>query len=581
MKKILSLFVFIGVLSFGQEKVNSIKGKVTYLNTPLVNAKIKITDSDEVVKTDMEGKYQLTAIPGQIIGFSYPNMRTVEIVVEDVTRILNIELTPKVTELDEVVVSKTVLKSQKQLQREYATNKNLINTAFGILDRETSPGKMSLLTKDDMVFPGLCILDLLRSRFSGVSVYGDCIRGGGVTVRGTESINNEGNTIYDVDGLILLDVPIWILPENIERMAVLSSRSVAVRYGSVGAGGVVVINSRAGNYFPEPGTDKPYDQAKLRNNIFQGDAVSSGKLHNDKPAYLMQLLQSDSYDKAVEVYKNQIKIYNTSFYYVLDAYDYFFNHWKNNDFADEIIESNKQLFEDNPLASKALAYMYQVGGRLEKAHETYKETFILRPNYAQSYMDLANSYRDIGRHKKAAVIYARYGHLLEEGFLRAEGDLGLIMERELNNLITLKGRDLLSKQELNDLILDDDFDGTRLVFEWNDNEAEFELQFVNPDGNYYKSEHSLSADPDRIKQEKISGFSSEEYLIDDSVKGVWKINIKYLGNKSLTPTYLKATIYHNYGSASQRKETKVFKLSVKNINQQLFIVSNMVSVVSN
>ena len=138
-----------------------------------------------------------------------------------------------------------------------------------------------------------------------------------------------------------------------------------------------------------------------------------------------------------------------------------------------------------------------------------------------------------------------------------------LVERELNNLIALKGKELLSKRELKKLVLDDEFDGTRLVFEWNDSEAEFELQFVNPEGNDFKSEHSLMADADRIKDEKISGFATEEYLIDDSIRGVWQVNAKYFGNKSLTPTYMKASIYNNYGSAYQRKETKVFKLSLK------------------
>ena len=38
--------------------------------------------------------------------------------------------------LDEVVVEKTKIKSQQQLRMEYGSNKNLIQTAFGILDKE-------------------------------------------------------------------------------------------------------------------------------------------------------------------------------------------------------------------------------------------------------------------------------------------------------------------------------------------------------------------------------------------------------------------------------------------------------------
>ena len=130
------------------------------------------------------------------------------------------------------------------------------------------------------------------------------------------------------------------------------------------------------------------------------------------------------------------------------------------------------------------------------------------------------------------------------------------------------------------MVWNDEFEGTRLVFEWNDSEAEFKLQFVNPEGRYYISEHSRLANMDRIKEEKIAGFSCEEYLMYGFLRGEWQVNVTYLGNKSLTPTYMKASIYNNYGSAYQRKETKVFKLSLKNVNRQMFKVSNTAGIVS-
>ena len=286
-------------------------------------------------------------------------------------------------------------------------------------------------------------------------------------------------------------------------------------------------------------------------------------------------------NEAENVYQEELKVYKGSLFFILDAYEYFSNRWKNREFADGIIEENRAIFNENPLALKSLAYLYQAEGRNKEANELFKEIFILRPNYSQSYLDLANGYREIGEYQRAAAIFARYGYLLEQGFLRAGGDLGIIMDREFNNLLALKGRELLSNKDLKNIILDDEFDGTRIVFEWNDGEAEFELQFVNPEGNYFKWEHSLMANAERVKEEKLSGFSTEEYLIDDSIRGTWQVNATYFGNKSLTPTYLKATVYHNYGTASQRKETKVFKLSLRNVNQQLFTVSNAASVVSN
>ena len=119
-------------------------------------------------------------------------------------------------------------------------------------------------------------------------------------------------------------------------------------------------------------------------------------------------------------------------------------------------------------------------------------------------------------------------------------------------------------------VADEDFKGTRLVFEWNDGEAEFDLQFVNPENQYYKWKHNIFENAEAIAMEKDYGYNVKEYLVDGSLPGTWQVNVNYSGNKSLTPTYLKATIYSNYGSRSQSKEVKVFKLSLKNVNQELF-----------
>ncbi|WP_289644563.1 carboxypeptidase-like regulatory domain-containing protein [Maribacter aestuarii] len=581
MKNLLLLLVVLsGTLGLAQDKTNNIKGKVTYLDTPLVNAEVRVSTSGETVKTDTEGKYAVAAAPGQIITYSYPSMRSMEIVVEDVTRILNVELTPEVNQLDEVVVSKTVLKSQKEMREEYALNKNIINTAFGFIDKETTNFSISIVEGKDLNPIGIDIATSLQYAIPSIKVERIPPINPVATIYLRGASMGMFPAIYDVDGLVMREFPFFLQVENIERVAVLRGLGAVVKYGGAANGGVIVINTKGANYYNN-NTQVPNDLARLKGNIYDGGALASEKLEGDKPSYLTRLLASETEEEAKNTYREQIKIYGSSFYYVLDAYDYFSNRWNNKEFADKIIEENNAILKDNPIALKVLAYTYQAEGRLEEANDVYKEIFTLRPNYAQSYMDIANSYRELGEYQKAAAIYARYGYLLEEGFLRAEGDLGIIMERELNNLIALKGRELLSKRELKKLVLDDEFDGTRLVFEWNDSEAEFELQFVNPEGNYFKSEHSLLADADRIKDEKISGFSSEEYHIDDSIRGVWQVNAKYFGNKSLTPTYLKATVYHNYGSASQRKETKLFKLSLRNVNQQLFTVTNLASVVSN
>ena len=580
MKNVLLLLVLISFACNVQAQSKTIKGKVTQMDAPLANVQISIIDSDISTTTDANGLYQISAEPRDVVKYTYPGLSDVQIMVEDVTRILNIEMTQKIEQLDEVTVRNSNRKSQNELLQEYAYNPNLIKTAYGILDSETAPGKIRFLQENQINDVGVCILDLMRNEFPGVNVVGDCVYGGLIYIRGLNSVSQAPPAVYDVDGQVLTQTPTWIAPAAIKRLAVLNNLAMTTRYGSIGAGGVIVINTKASEY-SRTVDGKPIDYAKVKNNRYDNSALSSIQFKEDKPSYLNELLNAKTEEDAKMIYENQIKKYSSSFYYVLDAYDYFSNKWKNKEFANKIIEENDNILSGNPIALKSLAYIYQAEGKFKEANKLYEDVYTLRADYAQSYLDLANSYRELGLNQKAAAMYLRYDYLLAEELLEKEEPVKVIMDRDLNNLISLKGADLVSTNKVKEIKLDDDFKGTRLVFEWSDSEAEFVLQFVNPEKRYYNSEHSLAADAERIQIEKRSGFSSEEYLIDDTLRGNWLVNATYLGNKSLTPTYLKATIYYNYGSASQRKETKVFKLGLRNVNQQLFSVSNAVSIVAN
>jgi hypothetical protein len=61
--------------------------------------------------------------------------------------------------------------------------------------------------------------------------------------------------------------------------------------------------------------------------------------------------------------------------------------------------------------------------------------------------------------------------------------------------------------------------------------------------------------------------------LDDDQKGEWQLNIDYHGNGTETPTYIKITTFFDYGTASQRKEIKVFKLTEIKENQYLCTIN--------
>lgn len=587
MKRILTslIILFLCTTIYAQEHPKTIKGKITYLNAPTANADIKVSGSDVIWKSDVAGAYEIQAYQGDIITFSYPGLRDMEVVVEDVTRILNITMSPDINELDEVVVEASKRRSQRDMQEDYDINKNIIRTAFGYLDANRAAGQIRLMNEDEINPVTLCILDLVRGQFPGLLVDGDCNRGGEVYLaRGIR----QGPMVWDIDGQIFTgsgplgppSAPVWVDVNSIKRIAVLQNLATTATYGSAGDGGVVVINTVNGALGAKSG--KVLDRARLRNNIYKGGALSKNDLSKNAPTYLLDYEASSGTDEAKAVYeKNYMKYYNSPHFFI-DSYAFFMKEGEKK-FATDILNKNVSLLDKNAVYLKALAYYAQENKAIKTSTDLYEQVFILRPNYAQSYRDLAEAYRDDKNYKKAAAMYARYKYLVGEGFLQADSvGLGTIIERDAENLLALEGDQVFEGGKTKKRLAKyTEFDGTRLLFEWNDSEAEFELQFVNPEKHYHTWKHTSMANSSRIMDEKLKGYSAEEFLIDGSLAGKWQVNINYLGNKKLEPTYLKVTTYFNYGLNSQRKETKVFRLALKNTPSELFNLVNSSSISTN
>jgi hypothetical protein len=186
---------------------------------------------------------------------------------------------------------------------------------------------------------------------------------------------------------------------------------------------------------------------------------------------------------------------------------------------------------------------------------------------------MARAYRHAGEYSKAAAMFGRYQFLLQEGFLIGSTDFWLIQQHDSDNLFAKEGESLGTDMRL---VSRDDYvqDATRMLFEWNDSEAEFDLQFVNPENGTYVWSHTLADNAGRIDDEKIAGYNVEEYVIDPKTPGTWQVNVKYHGNKSLTPTYLKVTTFFNYGTPQETRQVRTFKLFVEGSNQQLMTITN-------
>lgn len=240
MKKILlTCFMLVFVLhAWAQDR--TVSGKVTDADTgetlPGVNVLLKGTGTG--ITTDIDGNYKLS-VPsdGGTLVVTFIGMQTQEIQI-GARSVINVQLITDVKQLSEVIVTGYSATSQKKLV-------SSVSTVGG--------DKINEVPMPDLN-------QILQGRAPGVySTAGSGQPGSAQTIRirGNGSITAGRGPLYVIDGVIMAsgdfstatesnDVMSNINPNDIASMSILKDAAATSLYGSRGANGVVLINTKQG-----------------------------------------------------------------------------------------------------------------------------------------------------------------------------------------------------------------------------------------------------------------------------------------------------------------------------------------------
>ncbi|MFT6995120.1 MAG: hypothetical protein ACJA1P_001861 [Maribacter sp.] len=571
MKVRLSFYLlFIGCyLLSAQDTSRIVKGTITDGSLPLANVQVSVNDKGQGTYSDSSGKYAIEAKQRQRLTFSFNGMRTHEIVVEDVTRIMNITMYPEFEQLEEVVVNQKRANSQRELEMEYFENKDLIKTVFGIIDTKRSNFTLRVLQAENLNKATFFIHDAMQSLIPGLRIKRDSTN---PSIKNAFLRGSIYPAVYEVNGMLFENID-WLAIDEIYRIGVILPGIGTQKYGLRASGGVIVVNTKGGaNILAQSIKEKSWNKGSSFDN-----ALTDVDIRNNWPTYLKELYASNSVEQAKEVYEGGKKIHNANPYYFIDAHQYFLAKWKNTIIAQKVFSDAYVLFEKNAELLKAIAYINDVYGSTKTSNELYQEVYKLRPNYSQSFRDLANSYRKNGNYSKAVNIYSRYNHVLEKGMLvDSISEFKKLANKEMYNLLDLEfDREVKAAKIGKSQSLEDNFSGTRLVFEWNNSNAEFEIEFLGKENLAHVWKHTEKDNPELLKEERILGYSSIAYLFDDNLDTELKVNLNYLGNMQLTPTYMKVTVFKDYGLPSQSSESKLYRLQLVNAAQQMVVLNDI------
>ena len=534
---------------------NFIFGKIFSVKGPIQGASIKVKNSLIEAKSDFEGFFKIKADLNDILTIDYLGMIEKQVFVEDLSD-KYILLKTDTQILDQVTITGTTELSDE------------VDTGYGKKKKKSIGFSTSTITSEEISPSAVTIVDAIRGKFTNVQVAYD--QSGAATgnkqkiyVRGGSlSINNSASAIFDVEGFIYPDVPDFIDPQQIESITLLRSMSATNKYGSQGRGGVFLIKMKS----LARKTQRLLNTLKVKGNDYT-EQTYSVDLDSITPFYVNDYKQANSLIQAKnQFFKLQKEEYELSIPFYIESYNYFKNIDK--DFAVLILKMISQKAKDNPKALKTIAYKLEESGDYDQAKILYKRLLTIRPSDEQTYRDLALIYKETKEYELAASLYNK---ILKNKLSKAN-ILGLqetvvneashLYWTEMDKLVltdfplkTLKT--FVPKNDWNNFGYD-----YRIVFDWNDPAVEFNIQFVDPKKKYFNWSHTIIDDKEILEDELNYGYNTEEFIIEKSDKGKWIVNIENFSiEDESNPTYMKYTVYKNYGRPNEIRKVEVLDLS--------------------
>lgn len=550
----------------GKVKDQKSTATIFYDNERLPDIPIQVKGSEELSFTNAQGEFVISASPSDSIIIN--NSTEYTFALADILG-KDLFLESRITQLDEVVLTEnrrrinpTALESKEG--QGYASqsigdkeltsvNTNLNSAVTGRFSGvTTASGIQSGADKDLSKFTVRGQSSILLNNYGLIVVDG-------VPIKQSNSANNAFQTGDAVASTNFLD------PSLIEDITVLKGLAATNRFGSLGSNGVLLITTKAA--VARKNNGEVVDRARLKDNVYD----QSESLNDPQSAPFYKALEAtQSVEEAYLNYTSlrDLNMRNIPFY--LEAYDFFKN--KDKTLSVRVLSNLLELYPQDLRILRTLEfYFLGLGNTLlaEKLNNQILEidSDNLHANYRKVMLPSSQS--------PQSQLRAQYGLLkAHKGFRQVNAKpIEKTLRRDITNFINKNRNSLnlggISPELANELRYD-----ARFVFEWNNPEVEFELQFVNPQNRYYNWRYSRDENPDRINASIANGYMLEEFeFYGKESKGTWMVNVKFLGHISQadnTPFVLKGMVYTNFGKPNELRKDVVVHLSKPNQKQNVF-----------
>jgi len=537
----------------------TINGRVSDENGYLSDVTVISRGNNTQTVTDSLGNFSIEAQNRGILEFRYIGKNTILSRVSE-SPVKNIYMTDGNMVLDELV-----LENKKQ---------EIVDNGYGKLDKKRLGYSVETLAGDKIIPSNTNVKDAVAGKFAGVKIgANDDLSQFVGRGRYTTILGNQYGLVV-VDGLaikqsnssmgagFIADTG-FINPENIESITYLKGLAATNIYGSDGSNGVLLIKTKTGS-----SSFKKKKKRQLGNTPIYNEYVEIEEIINEP--YIKEISQTTTIQDAYKMYLSQRKLYGNDINFFFDIASYFKN-WNNlylvKRILSNVLEINKNLDVE---ILRILAYKYDEFEMFEESINVYEQLISFEPSESQSYRNLALSYQLNKQFTEAQEIYNKI-HYNQYSEVNSFNGLKQTINAEYKNLVALHNSTLLATNIPEFYKKKAEYD-TRIIFEWSHFDAEFDLQIVNPQKRYFTWSHTQKEEASRFMKETSQGYGLEEFFITKKDKGEWLFNLTYYGKKTgdnSMPSFVKVTVYSNFGKPTQTKKVTVKELNDLNKKESI------------
>ena len=537
----------------------TINGRVSDENGYLSDVTVISRGNNTQTLTDSLGNFSIEAQNRGILEFRYIGKNTILLRASD-SATKNIYMTDGNMVLDEVVLENN--------------KKEEIDNGYGKLDKKRLGYSVETLDGDEIIPSNTNVKDAVAGKFAGIKIgNNDDLTQFVGRGRYTTILGNQYGLVV-IDGLVtqqsdssrdngfIADTG-FIDPANIESVTYLKGLAATNIYGSDGRNGVLLIKTKTGT-----SSYKKKKKKQLGNTPTYIDDTEIEEII-DKP-YIREISQTTTIEEAYKTYLSQRELYGKDVNFFFDMASYFKN-WNNSYMIKRILSNVLEVQKSLDVEIlRMLAYKYEEFDMFDESVEAYEQIISIKPSESQAYRNLALSYQLNKQFTKAQEVHNKiYNNKYTE--VNSFSGLKQTINSEYKNLVALHNSTLVAADIPDFYKKNTEYD-TRIVFEWSYFDAQFDLQIVNPQQRYYTWSHTQNEERSRIIKETAQGYGLEEFFITKKDKGEWLFNISYYGKKTgdnSIPTYLKITVYNNFGRPNQTKKVTVKALNDLNKKESI------------